>query len=245
MRKPVLVLTVGLLAGACKETTYLEPADPGRAYFPAEVGRYRIYQVYDTAWLNYAPAATAYQVRERLVASDPDAAGQPVFRVESARRTDPNAAWVADSVFTLSVDARRVVYTRGTRRSVELVFPVRDTLKWNLSAYANGAAANAADTTRQYVKGTNGQPFTLPAVPGYPARTFPKTLTTKNIGLAAPPANNCERRAYRQVFAEGIGPVYRRSLNYNFQNTSASTCDPELGPNLGASHTEVLVEAGP
>ena len=244
MRKPVLVLTVGLLAGACKETTYLEPADPGRAYFPAEVGRYRIYQVYDTAWLNYAPAATAYQVRERLVASYLDAASQPVFRVESARRTDPNAAWVADSVFTLSVDARRVVLTRGTRRSVELVFPVRDTLKWNLSAYANGVQTDVADATRQYAKGRNGQPFELPAVPGYPARTFPKTLTTANIGSTVV-ENNCERRAYRQVFAEGIGPVYRRGLNYNFQNTSANTCEPELGPNLGASHTEVLVEAGP
>lgn len=244
MKKLLLVLSGGLLLGGCKEATYLEPADPGRGYFPAEVGRYRIYQVFDTTWLNYAPTPRAYQVREQLVSSYLDAASQPVFRVESARRADSGAAWVADSAFTLSVDERRVVYTRGTRRSVELVFPVRDELAWNLSAYANTTQTDVADTTRKYVKGTNGQPFTLPAVPGYPAKAFSKTLTTANIGSAAA-ENNCTRRTYRQVFAEGVGPVYRRSVNFDFQNTVNNTCEPELGPNQGASHTEVLVESGP
>ena len=242
MKKFLLVLAGGLLAGGCKETTYLEPADAGRGYFPAEVGRYRIYQVLDTTWVNYARTSRAYQVRERLVASYSDAAGQPVFRVESARRADAGAAWVADSVFTLSADERRVVLTRGTRRSVELVFPVREALAWNLSAYANAGQTDAADTTRQYVKGANGQPFTLPAVPGYPAKAFPNTLTTLNIGSAAV-RNNCERRSYRQVFAAGVGPVYRRGVNFYFQ--ANNTCEPDLGPNQGVSHTEVLVEAGP
>lgn len=248
MKKTLLVLTVALLLAGCKENTYLEPADAGRDYFPAEVGRFRVYQVIDTAWLNYAATVTRYQTRERLAATYADAASQPVFRVELARRADAAAAWVSDSVFALSVDERRVVFTRGTRRSVELVFPVRDSLKWNLSAYANTTGDTITAETRWYAKtpgrtgqSLNGQPF---ALPGVPARTFARTLTTANYGPATT-NNNCVRRNYRQVFAPGIGPVYRRGFSFNFSDPATGTCDPQLGVFEGRSHTEILLESGP
>ena len=244
MKKILLVLTGGLLLPGCKETTYLEPTDPGLGYFPAAVGQFRIYQVLDTTWLNYGTTTSSYQVRERLTATYPDAAGQPVFRVESARRATAAAAWVPDSVFTLSVDARRVVYSRANRRTVELVFPVRDSAKWNFSAYANTSGDTITAETRRYVKGSIGQPFVLPTLPGVPARTFPQALTTANIGRAVND-DNCARRSYRQVFALGTGPVYRRSVNFIFQDPTNSTCNPQLGVYNGTSHTEILLETGP
>ena len=243
MKKLLLLLAAGAALAGCKDTTYLEPADAGTGYFPAAVGQFRTYQVIDTTWLNYSYTVRRYQARERLTGTYPDAAGQPVFRVELARRAAPADAWVPDSVFSLSADARRVVYSRGNRRRVELVFPLREAAAWNQNAYANTTRDTVTAETRRYVPGTNGQPFTTPALPGLPARRFAQTLTTASYG-PADIDDNCSRLRSTQVFALGIGPVYRRAVSFIFQD-GGSICDPQRGPFNGSSHTEILLESGP
>ena len=235
-----------LLAGSCnKHYDTLAPLLPGTEYYPAAAGNYRVYQVVDTVWRTYVPTAVAYQRREQLVATAPDAVGNPVYRLETARRASAADVWTPDSVWQLDADARRVVLTRGNRRTVELVFPVRDTASWNQSAYANTATAPlVTDHNRRYVPGRNAQPFDAPAVAAAPARHYATTLSVETIGAAAA-ADICDPRGYVQVFAAGVGPVYQYGYSKSFQVPGAGNCDPTLGPIAGSSHTEVLLEAGP
>ncbi len=253
--RPVAVLVASAVAlglAGCSNTTEPGP-DRGLDYYPAKVENFWVFAVTDSAW---TPATagqpstlqvTSYQFRETLTDEFVDAAGQKVLRLVRARRPTPTAPWVNDSVFSLSATPQSVVLNRSNLRTLELIFPVREDRLWRFNAYNN----NSNDTIDRVVAETRqyrqvGQPFTTRQ--GATLQTYPVTLTTTNEGPAK--ENDAFRvKTYRQVFAKGVGPVFRQRRQFeNFYTTAGSSGNVVFVPGsyfYGFSRTETLVDYGP
>lgn len=245
LRYPLLSAAGALLALAGCRTEDSPAPDLGTDYYPVAVGTYRAYQVVDTAWNNYVRSVgTPYQLREAITGTYTDAAGQPAYRVERARRATAADAWVADSVFALSVGPNAVVLNRGNRRTVEAVFPARTGRIWNFNAFNNNSADTVNADTRSYRR--VGAPYAT-AVPGGPARAYPATATAVDTALNRPNIyedNLYYLRTYHQVFAQGVGPVLRRRRRFVYTGGSSGALPVPGQVFAGYVHRETLIDAG-
>ncbi len=240
----ILSAAGALLLASCGNKDSAAP-DLGNDYYPVEVGTYRAYQVSDSLWDNsQLTVPPTYQVREAITGTYADAAGQPVYRVEHARRAAAADAWAPDSTFALSVSPNAVVLNRGNRRTVEAVFPVRENYLWNFNAYQGFSSLSAADTVNAQNRRYNrvGQAMSVP-VPGGPARSYPATASIDDAGQAAAD-NNCDLRSYQQVLAKGVGPVLRRRVSLSFQALGGVCVRVGYQATSGAVHRETLIDVG-
>ena len=211
-----ILLTAATLAG-CQNTTEAVP-DPGRGYYPLAVGNTWTYAVRDSVWsaANLAtptstPTATSFQFRETISEVFSDAAGQPAYRLVRARRATTTDNWVDDSVFTISAPGSALILNRGNTRTVELIFPPRPGRSWNLNAFNNNYHDTITAETRQYR--AVAQPFTTGGgTTGLPVVAYANTITTANTGMATE-SSLLRHVSYQQVYAQGVGPVYRRRDN--------------------------------
>ncbi|GAB3308219.1 hypothetical protein ACFQT0_16605 [Hymenobacter humi] len=237
----------------CKNESMPAP-DTGRDYYPVAVGKYWTYAVVDTTWSPASrgtpsvPTRTAYQFKETITETFTDAAGKTAYRLVRSKLQAPSTTFVNDSVFVLSATPQSVVLNRNNVRTLELIFPVKEGRLWNINAYNN----NSDDTTmtsetRRYSR--VGQPFAIAASTGIPAQTFPASLTTTNAGLAAE-SSLAKQVSYQQVFAKGVGPVFRRRVNlqaftYVDTNNNNNQVYPPKSYSIGFSRNETLIDYGP
>lgn len=252
-RRAGLALVAGALAigfAGCKENTVEILPDAGLGYYPVAVGNYWIYAVADSSWspasnqgTQVTPSvltASTFQFKETITGSFADAAGKTVYRLVRSRRLTPTAAWVDDSIFALSPTAQSVILSRNNLRTLELIFPVREGRLWNFNAYNNNSEDTVTAETRRYRR--VGEPFNT-AVSGT-TQAYPATVTTTNEGTAQED-DAYYVRTYQQVFAKGVGPVFRRRRRFsNFTLTSPSgtvTFVPKSYV-FGYSRRETLIE---
>jgi hypothetical protein len=252
----VAALALALGFTSCKDAS--EPVPPTETtYYPVAVGNFWVYAVADTTWSaanvqgsQVTPSVatgSSFQFRETVTGSFTDAAGKTAYRLTRAKRLMPNDAWRDDSVFVLSPSDQSVILNRNNARTVELIFPAREGRSWNLNAFNNNSKDTISAETRQY--GRVGQPFiTGGGTTGLPATTYATTVTTTNTNSAA--ENTLLRRiSYRQVFAAGVGPVFRRRVHLEFFNyTNQSTGIQEFPKNSFFSaftRRETLLDYGP
>ncbi|GAB2784299.1 hypothetical protein HNQ93_002420 [Hymenobacter luteus] len=227
----------GLLAAGlagCENQTEAAP-ELGRDYFPLEVGAYRVYDVVDTAYQANVPTVSRFQFKEQVDAGlEPDATGQPVYRIIRSRRTLPTQAWQVDSVITVTANGRALTEQRNNRRTVELVFPVREGKSWNINAF------NTLDTlpvvNRFYVGA--GQPFRITRN----GQTYEYNQTVTTINDVAQDVNAAYATVLRTTFARGVGPVYRVRRRF-ISRCDAIGCNPAFRQQ-GQSRSEVLIDSG-
>jgi hypothetical protein len=246
----VILLSAAAVAG-CKNTTEAVP-DLGRGYYPLAVGNTWTYAVRDSVWSaasvanpTSTPTPTTFQLRETIAGTFTDAAGQPAYRLVRARRATATANWVDDSVFTISTPGSALLLNRGNTRTVELVFPPRQGRSWNLNAFNNNYNDTITAETRQY--SAVGQPFTTGGGnTGLPAVAYANTVTTANTGMATE-SSLLRHVSYQQVYAQGVGPVYRRRDNkaaftYTSQTPPYNQVFPPGAYTSGFTRRETLID---
>ncbi|TGE18098.1 hypothetical protein [Hymenobacter elongatus] len=234
-------MAVLALAG-CQNESVPGP-ESGTDYYPLEVGRYRIYAVSDTLWANYQRQVTTYQFRETITDPITGAAGVTGYRLVRAKRLLPTDAWRDDSVMVVTPTEGALVLTRNNRRTVELVFPVRKDRAWNMTAFsAVDTVIKQEDESRRYEK--VGEPFQVTT--GGKTYRYEQTLTTALIDDNITGFDDeYYLSKYTQVYAKGIGPVYRVRRRFNYCDQQAQTCSrTNTRIYQGQSRVEVLLEEG-
>lgn len=222
------VLLVGIVAGCKNETE--APAPLGKEYYPVATGTYRTFAAEDVIWDDNVATTTQYQLRERIEDTFTDAAGQLSYRIVRSRREKAAEEWADDSVFVLTPTSQSLQLLRGNRRTVELVFPVREGKRWNPYAFA------ALDTVgRQYQN--VGKPFKAGD------KEYAETLTT---------LDDVENNLYyltqrKQVYARNEGPIFRETKRFIYCDGSTAGQDCQVGTGYilaGREHRETLLESG-
>ncbi|GGG50617.1 hypothetical protein GCM10011378_28440 [Hymenobacter glacieicola] len=219
---------------SCENETVPVP-DQGRNYYPLEQGAYRIYDVIDTSYQANVPTVSRFQFREQVdTALEPDATGQPVYRVIRSRRTLATDAWKIDSVITVAVKGQALTEQRHNRRTVELVFPVQEGKRWNINAFNT---LDSLTVVNRFYVGAD-RPFSITR--GGQTYQYEHTVTTVND--LAQDVNAAYTTVLRTTFARGIGPVYRVRRRF-ISRCDAVGCNPAF-KQQGQSRSEVLIASG-
>lgn len=224
MRKNYLIslLLLPLLFSCGGKDTHV-PEDFGYDYFPLDSGSYRIYNVVSREKNSADWEESVYQLKE-LVADTFSADDEVSYRLERFVRADENSPWpeAPDTVWTARVKPDRAIQTENNQRLVKLVFPVRNSRTWD------GNAENTADED-SYELTANGEGFVINNV------LYPETVTV----MQESDTNNLVKRDLRyEVFARGIGLIYKRSEVLNFDFSTGDTIN-------GSILIQELVSQGP
>src|SRR5687768_3081360 len=105
MRKLVFVLTAISSAWlfSCKKSIEEFSTTPANEYAPAVVGKYIIYNLDSTVFINFGKKDTVikYQVRDMVDAQVTDNSGRPALRIIRSIRKNAGQAWSGNNTFLL------------------------------------------------------------------------------------------------------------------------------------------------
>lgn len=190
-----------------------EPVDPGEQhpYFPLEIGKFIEYSV-DSIVYDFAAGGGNVRdsahllVREEIVDTFRDIAGQLLYAIERSERSGATLPWQLRQVYSATRSATQAVRTENNLRFLKLVFPFDRRSAWDGNLWI--------DQYREIeVAGERIQPFVnwhyevdsldIPSQIGDFA--FDSVLVVTEVDET----NAIERRLSRVKYAKHIGVVYR------------------------------------
>lgn len=230
-----------LLGGCQTEVIKPVPDEAGTQYYPLRAGDYWIYRVVETRYRNqlaWQPGdSSVYFVREQIDTIYQDLTGQPAYQFTRSRRPSATAAWGADSVFVVNKSASDVRLYYNNVRWVPFVFPVLDGKKWNAHVFnVNSQVTNPAQAD-YYTFAAPGQPFTVGDT------TYQNTVKV----IQRFNENAIERQDAYEVYAYGVGRIYKQVLAFDYCSDPARQNACAVGEEYivkGSKRTEQLQAYG-
>jgi hypothetical protein len=195
----LLVFCCWLVLLSChpSETT---PIKSGLDYVPLVTGHFVVYDVTEQRFsLTAAPVTSTYQLKETVGASYTDVTGQPAFRLQRFRRSNAQASWQQDSLWTARIDSRMAIRTENGADFVKLIFPSVERSRWN------GNQFNQYGEDTYELRNVN-QPYSV----GNQAFTETVTILQQNDSTLV----SQDRRL--EVYARQIGIVYKETIQLQF-----------------------------
>lgn len=223
-------LLLAFFISSCEDDIISADPDTGHAYYPVELGAYRIYNVTETTYLRNAPKTQTFQMRERLDEISTDQTGRQWHRVEVSQRTQEGQNWRIIGVKLLSASASEFRILENNQTRVHLVFPVEEGKSWKSNPL------NTSIEAESYTYTNVNEPF----VSG--SQTYDNTITL----IQADTDNLLNLNEQYEVLAMGVGPVFRSKRVLNYCNGDPGlTCEVGSGYIVtGTERLEVLVESG-
>lgn len=139
---------------ACSESELEISSDRlGLAYFPMEVGEYRIYEVEETNYYLVGPQSSSYQLLEEVVDSTLISTSEVKYKLHRSKRANDTEEWELDSIWSTTLSNIRILSNENNVAFVKLVFPVINGLEWDANIYNNESseyyryASTLLDTT--------------------------------------------------------------------------------------------------
>lgn len=177
----------------------------GQDYYPVKVGNYWIYEVSQTTFTNqflHEPGdSLTFQVRERVDTVFSNQAGELTYKLIRSRRISARQAWGSDSVITINRSFSDLRYSQDNQKWVKLIFPVAENKKWDGNAFNNRGA-------EEYYYTQVARPFRLGDT------TYTNTVRVLQLLVE----NQVERRERQEVYALGVGLIFKKTVNIDFCN---------------------------
>ncbi len=241
MRKVLLFcLLVSMACLASCENNYLEHDEStlGLDYYPIKVGDFKVYKVVDIKYQNNIATKDSFEMRETVDRTFYDQTNTLNYRVVRAIKRYGKTEWVDDSVMVVSKTNNHVILTKDNTKFVKLVFPVKEGKLWLGDAFNNRVVNNLEndpyDRKEPYTYSNVGQPYVLKAT------TYPTTVT---VIQGTPINHNITLDARKEVYAKGIGRIYRLFNRVVYCNSSS--CPQGVGFKLnGHERHETLISYG-
>lgn len=174
--------------------------DFGYDYLPNKVGAYIIFSV-DSIAYNGTTTTFNYQMKEVFSEEFVDAVGEPAVRVECYVRNFNTQPWILRSVCVQKrggTNAERIV---DNQRVIIMEYPIQEGGTWNGNAYNNTGAV-----TFKYLN--VGKPVDIGI------QEFSNAVTVQQDNVT----NLVDQRVSREIFAKGVGSIYRYHKRLNTQN---------------------------
>jgi hypothetical protein len=183
------------------------PADDsllGLDYYPTEQGKFVIYDVDSTVYIDL-PVDTIvykYRVKEKLADSYTDNEGNPAIRLERyIKMYDPNKSydsipWTVKEVWMINANKKSIQILERSVRYTKLIFPIQEKATWD------GNAKNTIgewDYTYDYID----KKETINNV------SLDKVLLVKQKDLRT----QISLERYSEKYAKGMGLVYREIID--------------------------------
>jgi len=228
---PFLFLAVVFTASffACKKADeQTKSTDPTAQYIPLQKGKYIIYNVDSTLWIDTqcVKLEKHFQIMYTIADTFTDGQGRPSYRIDTRIRKKTDDAWVLQEELYVTKTDVNLEWSQSGLRMVKMVFPVKNGTSWNGNSYIP-----AGDADLKFYDGWNyyysneGEPFNAGEV------IYPRTVTVNQVDRVdndpeTIPNLPASRTYGKEVFAEGIGMVYREYIRWTYDPGAFFNNDP-------------------
>jgi hypothetical protein len=227
MRKivPFLLCAVAILSfNACKKSEEIQ-AGKIEDYAPLTAGKYITYAmdslVYYTNF-NTSLVAISYEVKYEVDAAITDNLGRPAYRIFRYIRKTAANAWVPDATFTAINTGTGYEFIENNYRYIKLKLPIRDGFSWKGNSFIDTRSLTSDVKYLDdwdYTYANTHQPATVGSF------TLDSTITVeqRNDSLNHPITditNFADKTFSKEIYAKGIGLVYRNFLHYEYQGVN-------------------------
>jgi len=213
-RMMVLTLLVGAVAYSCSDSTFEENTEgKGYEYYPLGVGHEWIYEVDSAVYINQGNDVrrSSSQVRELIVDTTQSANLQYIIQ-ESTRATadDP---WFVTDVYTAELSEDQAFRTESNRRFIKLVFPVRESRRWDGNIHFDDRVSIdiAGETLRVYEDWDYAMSIEDTTVSG---QTYTDALRVSHVDRETA----ISKTESYEYYAKDIGLVYKKLVALENQN---------------------------
>jgi hypothetical protein len=214
---------------ACKKTDTFN-SELLTDYAPLAAGKFIRYRMDSTRYVEYGQkeVVTKYQAKDVVEAAITDNAGRPAWRVvRYISDTNGITPWKPISTYMIIPERNRVEYVEDNLRFLRLVLPLSEGFSWKGNSFIDTYTINSElrymddwDYTYQKVD----MPFTV-----WNNATVNNTVSVlhrnETIGIPTDASVYSEKTVSREVFAKGIGRIFKEFLHWEYQ--------PPVGSNPG------------
>jgi hypothetical protein len=224
----IFYLSIVLTFSSCS-TSSVEPeaAKLGYTYFPLEEKSFAIYEVEETIYsLTTTPVTRKYQIKEVIAEQFTDLSSEEAFKVLRYSRESTTTDWELDSVWVAKRTANRAIRTENNKSFVKLIFPVKESQKWN----GNVLNELGAD---EYEFAQVAKPFSIANQPYTP------TATVMQIN----DSSACNMKRVYEVYAQDIGLIYKEKILVDYRQTN-NICEGLGDIQAGVQIYQKLIDYG-
>ena len=214
-----IVFTV-LALGACKKQTEGFISAPIEEYAPLVPGKYITYKLDTFKYLPFSLQDTtiSYQVKHVVDALINDNLGRPSYRIIRYIRKTSQNPWAPDNTFMAVNTGASYEFVENNQRFLKLKLPIRDGYSWKGNSYIDTYSLNSTvrylDDWDYIYEGLNA-PLTLGGI--QLDSTLKVNQRDEIIGNPGDPASYSEKNVGSEIYAKGIGLVYRKFLHTEYQ----------------------------
>lgn len=181
--------------------------DLGYSFFPNKVGSFIIYEV-DSTYYGINDTTFHYQIKEELIEQFTDETNQAAVKVHRFHRLGNGQPWTLIDVWTQKRTTNTAEKVEENIRYIKLEFPVKEGNSWNGNAMNNFPEQEyqSVQLNHAYDVGILQFEKTLKVVQKY------------NVNLV-------DNQNFFEIYANGVGMVYRQATNLNTQGSQTSGYD--------------------
>jgi hypothetical protein len=195
-------------------------------------GKYVIYKLDSLLYINFGQKDTvvSYQVKDSVVAQITDNLGRTAFRIFRYIRKTAADAWQPNNTFMTVPTDNGMEWVENNLRFIKLKQPLRDAFSWKgnsfIDTYSLGSEFKYLDDW-DYTYEKMDETFSLGSL------SVNNTVTVNQrdevIGNINDPNSFSEKNVGLEVYAKGIGLVYRNFLHREYQPPTPGRPGYKLG----------------
>jgi hypothetical protein len=219
----ILFAISGLLLTRCNEKDDFKSESPAE-YQSLAIGKYITYRLDSILYVDFGQKDTTikYQAKDIVEGSTNDALGRPAWRVvRYLRDTAGLKPWQENITYMVVPTREALEIVENNLRFIKLKMPIRDGFTWKGNSYINTTTNDQTWVFKfynewDYTYEKMGEPFTT-----FGNTAIQNTITVKQadefLGTPGNKAAYSERNFSKEVFAKGVGLIYRDFLHWVFQ----------------------------
>jgi hypothetical protein len=222
MRNVFGFLLVLFFATSCKRTTEDLQLITARELYPVAVGKTFFYRLDSTVAVNFGSSLErrSYHAKDSIESSFNDAQGKPSFRIFRYLRDTLNTKpWAFCATYVASFNDKKLEYVDNNLRFIPLTEPITTNTSWKGNVYINTVLPSPYYflDNWDYTYKDLDKPYTVRK------GTFQNTYTVLQQDVQTPATFNAavynEKSYSIEVYAKGVGLIYKDFLHYIWQPT--------------------------
>lgn len=232
-----LAFAIAFLLSSCESSP--ESPDLSADYFPLKVGMYQIYDVDETQYNQLTGnVQSVYQLKVLIADSLANVEGGYTYVLHRQKRNDANSAWENLPTWTARISNRQGIVSEENTSFVKLLFPLGDGVSWNGNAFnslgGDQVCGDDAGPCDIYQMENVNSPYS----PSPDASFDHSVVVVQNDN----PDLIVKQDVRKEVYAEGIGLVYRESTVLNY--CTKPDCLGKQIIETGVRYRQVIKEYG-
>ncbi len=220
----IFVGTLNVLLPACSKQTEIFESASLQNYYPLNVGNIFIYRLDSTVPVSFGSRLEvhSYQAKDSVEAVFNDNQGRPSYRIfRTIRDTAGTKPWRFAATYTATNTGNAIEYVDNNMRFIKLRLPIVEGYTWKAHSYIDTKSLNSNVTYLdewEYAYEKVGQPFAVFN------KTYDSTIQVFQHDETSPPGpfdpNNYQQRNLgKEVYAKGVGLIYKEFLHWTYQTT--------------------------